>query len=75
VRSVEDGESDPGCVGVDPVRRVVGVAEAPVVDPTLDLGASGAAGGVEGKLVTGQERDELRPIAHAIVDSYERDLH
>jgi hypothetical protein len=71
----QDDETDPPGVGIDPVRDMVRITEAAIIDPTLDNGADGPSGRVKRKLVHRQELDEVGPIAAVSVESDEGDLH
>ena len=72
---LQHDESDAASPGVDPIRGMVGITEAAIVDPALDVGSWRSPGHVERKLVDGQELGELSPVNPAVIESDEGDLH
>ena len=60
---LQHDEAEPALVTDDPVRGVIRIAEAALVDPALDVGSCWSPGHVERELVARQEVGELRAIA------------
>jgi hypothetical protein len=71
----QDNQTDPPPVGIDPLRDMVGISETALIDPPLHNRPIRPADRTKRELVTGQELDEVRPIAPAIVEWSQPDVH